>query len=114
MLLSTPSPRRIARSSAVIGVSLFNISWFIILSPRFIVTHLGAKINTKIDMSLALGNKESVSVVVKRDGKKHSFNIKTTDIEGYKTLGIYLETLDKNLFNIIRFCLILGEISLFA
>ena len=72
-----------------------------ILKDDRIIKIDGAKINTKIDMSLALQNKESVNVVVKRNGETHSFDIKTTDVKGTKTLGVYLKTLDKNLLNII-------------
>jgi len=62
----------------------------------------GSKINTKIDMSLALENKENVEVTVIRDKKKQSFNVKTTDVGGIKTLGVYVETLDKNFINILK------------
>lgn len=59
-------------------------------------------VRTKIEMSLALEGKENVEVTVKRNGEKLKFNVKTSEVEGYRTLGVQIKLLDKNIINVAK------------
>ncbi len=63
----------------------------------------GSRVYTHLDMNLALDGKESVSVLVNRNGEKLNFSVPVTVVDNRPLLGFNRNTREKNLWNLISY-----------